>query len=102
MLANKTEYMYGSAKMYNMFLDGLPNYILYDVLKPLTPQTYNTLKERVKTLTQGKAIINGLLKQWGRGGQSGGGTAYQCINNNQCCPFPQNNWRGPQGGQRGG
>ena len=33
----------------------------------------------------------------------GGGTAYQRVNSgNQRCPFPQNNWRGVPGGQRGG
>ena len=63
--------------MYDMFLEGLPTNILYDILKPLTPTTYNTLKERVRSLTQGKAIIDGLLKQQSRGGQSGGGNAYQ-------------------------
>ena len=49
--------------MYNMFLEGLPTNILYDILKPPTPTTYNALKERVRSPAQGKAIINGLLRQ---------------------------------------
>ena len=63
--------------MYDMFLEGLPTYILYNVLKPPTPITYNDLKERAKSLSQGKAIIDGLLRQWSGGGQTGGGNAYQ-------------------------
>ena len=85
-----------------MFLEGLPTGILYDVLKPPTPLTYDSLKDKVRALAQGKAIINGLLRQWNIGTQ-GGGTAYQRVNSgNQRCPFPQNNWRGVSGGQRGG
>ena len=67
------------------------------MLKPPTPMTYEELKDRVWSLAQGKAIIDGLLCQWNVGTQ-GGGDAYQQINNNQQCPFPQNNWRGPPGG----
>ena len=84
-----------------MFLEGLPTNILYDTLKLPTPTTYKALKDRVRALAQGNAIINGLLWQWG-GGTQGGGNAYQQVNNNQWHPFPQNNWRGPLGGQRGG
>ena len=100
-LANKAEYTRGSAELYDMFLEGLPTNILYNILKPPTPTTYNALKDKVQALAQGKAIIDGLLHQWNIGTQ-GGGNAYQRVNNNQRHPLPQNNWRGPPGGQRGG
>ena len=102
-LANRANYTRGSAELYNMFLEGLPTGILYDVLKPPTLLTYDALKDKVQALAQGKAIIDGLLCQRNIGTQ-GGGTAYQQVNNNnsQRHPFPQNNWRGMPGGQRGG
>ena len=101
-LADKAEYTRGSAEVYDMFLEGLPTNILYDVLKPLTLTTYNALKDKVWSLAQGKAIIDGLLHQWNIGTQ-GGGNAYQRVNNNnQQHPPPQNNWRGSFRGQRGG
>ena len=62
-LADKANYTRGSAEMYDMFLEGLPTGILYDVLKPPTPLTYETLKDKVRALAQGKAIIDGLLRQ---------------------------------------
>ena len=94
-LANKAKYTWGSAEMYDMFLEGLPTNILYNILKPPTPTTYDALKERVRSLAQGKAIINEPLRQRDGGG-FGSGYAYQWINNNnQWHPFPQNNWRGP-------
>ena len=46
-LADKANYTRGSAEMYDMFLEGLPTGILYDVLKPPTPLTYETLKDKV-------------------------------------------------------
>ena len=101
-LANKAEYTRGSVELYDMFLEGLPMGILYDVLKPPTPTTYDTLKDKVRALAQGKAIINGLLHQWNIGTQGGGNTYQRVNNNNQRCPPPQGNWRGPSGGQRGG
>ena len=90
-LADKANYTRGSAELYDMFLEGLPTGILYDVLKPLTPLTYDALKDKVRALAQGKAIINGLLHQWNiRTQGGGGGMAYQRVNNNnQRCPFPQ-------------
>ena len=101
-LADKAEYTRGSAELYNMFLEGLPTGILYNILKPPTPTTYDALKDKVWALAQGKAIIDRLLCQWNIGTQ-GGGNTYQRVNsNNQRHPFPQNNWRGPPGGQRGG
>ena len=101
-LANKAGYTRGSAELYNMFLEGLPTNILYDVLKPPTPTTYDMLKDKVRALAQGKAIIDGLLCQLNIRTQ-GGGNTYQRVNsNNQRCPLPQNNWRGSSGGQRGG
>ena len=101
-LANKANYTRGSAELYDMFLEGLPTGILYNVLKPPTPLTYNALKDKVQALAQGKAIIDGLLHQQNIGMQ-GGGMAYQRVNSgNQRCSFPQNNWRGAPGGQRGG
>ena len=62
-LADKAEYTRGSAELYNMFLEGLPMGILYNVLNPPTPTTYNMLKDKVRALAQGKAIIDGLLHQ---------------------------------------
>ena len=101
-LTDKANYTRGSAELYDMFLEGLPTGILYDVLKPPTPLTYDALKDKVQALAQGKAIIDGLLCQWNIGTQ-GGGTVYQRLNNNnQRHPPPQNNWRGTSGGQRGG
>ena len=62
-LADKANYTRGSAELYDMFLEGLPTGILYDVLKPPTPLTYDTLKDKVQAIAQGKAIIDGLLHQ---------------------------------------
>ena len=62
-LADKAKYTRGSAELYDMFLEGLPMSILLDILKPLTPTTYDMLKDIVWALAQGKAIINGLLHQ---------------------------------------
>ena len=76
-LADKASYTRGSAEMYDMFLEGVPTNFLYDSLKPPTPTTYDALKERVKSLAQGKAIIDGLLRQWTGGGGFGRGNAYQ-------------------------
>ena len=101
-LADKANYTRGSAEMYDMFLEGLPTNILYDVLKPPTLLTYEALKDKVRALAQGKAIIDGLLRQRNVGVQ-GGGTAYQRVNNGSLRrPQIQNNWRGASGGQRGG
>ena len=101
-LANKANYTRGSAELYDMFLEGLPTSILYNMLRPPTPLTYDALKDKVWALAQGKAIIDGLLCQRNIGMQ-GGGTAYQRVNSgNQRHSFPQNNWRGAPGGQRGG
>ena len=46
-LTDKAEYTRGSAELYDMFLEGLPMSILLDILKPLTPTTYNMLKDKV-------------------------------------------------------
>ena len=46
-LADKVNYTRGSAEMYDMFLEGLPTGILYDILKPPTPLTYKALKDKV-------------------------------------------------------
>ena len=46
-LANKANYTRGSAELYDMFLEGLPTGILYDILKPPTPLTYDALKDKV-------------------------------------------------------
>ena len=62
-LANRANYTRGSAELYDMFLKGLPTSILYDMLKPPTPLTYDTLKDKVWALAQGKAIIDRLLCQ---------------------------------------
>ena len=78
-LADKANYTRGSAELYDMFLEGLPTGILYNVLKPPTPLTYNALKDKVRALAQGKAIIDGLLHQQNVRTQ-GGGIAYQRVN----------------------
>ena len=62
-LADRANYTRGSAELYDMFLEGLPTGILYDMLKLPTPLTYDALKDKVWALAQGKAIINGLLCQ---------------------------------------
>ena len=91
-LADKAGYTRGSTEMYDMFLKGVPTNFLNNALKPPTPTTYDTLKERIKSLAQGKAIINGLLRQRTGGGGFSGGNAYQWVNSNQQqCPFPQGN-----------
>ena len=46
-LADKANYTRGSAELYDMFLEGLPTGILYDILKPPTPLTYDALKDKV-------------------------------------------------------
>ena len=46
-LANRANYTRGSVELYDMFLEGLPTGILYDVLKPPTPLTYDALKDKV-------------------------------------------------------
>ena len=46
-LADRAEYTKGSAELFNMFLEGLPTSILFDILKPPTPTTYNALKDKV-------------------------------------------------------
>ena len=49
--------------MYNMFLQGLPESIFRDTLKPPIPLNYNEAKERVKLLAQGQVVIEGILKK---------------------------------------
>ena len=46
-LADRANYTRGSAELYDMFLEGLPTGILFDVLKPPTPLTYDALKDKV-------------------------------------------------------
>ena len=46
-LANRANYTRGSVELYDMFLEGLPTGILYDMLKPPTPLTYDALKDKV-------------------------------------------------------
>ena len=46
-LTDKAEYTRGSAELYDMFLEGLPTNILYNVLKPPTLTTYDALKDKV-------------------------------------------------------
>ena len=52
-LARKANYTIGNKETYNIFLQGLPNSLLHDTLKPCIPLNYNEAKERVKLLTQG-------------------------------------------------
>ena len=75
-LARKANYAIGNEETYNMFLQGLPKSLLQDTLKPPIPLNYNEAKERVKLLTQGRAVIEGILKK-----SFTGGTPFQCLNN---------------------
>ena len=74
-LARKVNYITGNEEMYNMFLQGLPESLLQDTLKPPIPLNYNKAKERVKLLSQGRAVIEGILKK-----SFTGGTPFQCLN----------------------
>ena len=69
-----------------MFLQGLPESLLKDTLKPPIPLNYNKAKERVKLLTQGGAVIKGILMK-----SFTGGALLQCLNNQSRQPFFQNN-----------
>ena len=75
-LARRANYATGNEEMYNMFLQGLPETLLHDTLKPPMPLNYNDTKERVKLLAQGQAVIEGILKK-----NFSGGTPFQCLNN---------------------
>ena len=75
-LARKSNYAIRNKETYNMFLQGLPESLLHDTLKPPIPLNYNEAKERVKLLTQGQAVIEGILKK-----SFVGGTPFQCPNN---------------------
>ena len=75
-LARKSNYAIGNKETYNMFLQGLPESLLCDTLKPPIPLNYNEAKERVKLLAQGQAVIEGILKK-----SFAGGTPFQCLNN---------------------
>ena len=75
-LARKANYATGNKETYNMFLQGLPKPLLHNNLKPPMPLNYNDTKERVKLLTQGWAVIEGILKK-----NFSGGTPFQCLNN---------------------
>ena len=87
-LARNANYITGNEETYNMFLQGLPESLLQDTLKPPIPLNYNKAKERVKLLTQGRAVIKGILKK-----SFTGGTLFQCLNNQTRQPFFQNNWQ---------
>ena len=87
-LARKANYATGNEETYNMFLQGLPKPLLRNTLKPPMPLNYNNAKERVKLLTQGQAVIEGILKK-----NFAGGTPFQCLNNQPRQPF-FNNWQG--------
>ena len=52
-LARKVNYITGNEETYNMFLQGLPESLLYNTLKPPMPLNYDDAKERVKLLAQG-------------------------------------------------
>ena len=75
-LARRANYATGNEETYNMFLQGLPRSLLYNTLKPPMPLNYNDMKERVKLLTQGQAVIEGILKK-----SFSGGTPFQHLNN---------------------
>ena len=75
-LARKANYTTGNEETYNMFLQGLPESLLCDTLKPPIPLNYNEAKERVKLLAQGHTVIEGILKK-----SFAGGTPFQHLNN---------------------
>ena len=75
-LARKANYATGNEETYNMFLQRLPESLLQDTLKPPILLNYNEAKERVKLLTQERAVIEGILKK-----SFTGGTLFQCLNN---------------------
>ena len=75
-LARKANYATGNEETYNMFLQGLPESLLHDILKPPIPFNYNEAKDRVKLLAQGQVVIEGILKK-----SFTGGTPFQCLNN---------------------
>ena len=52
-LARKANYAIGNEETYNMFLQGLPEQLLYDTLKPPIPLNYNEAKDKVKLIAQG-------------------------------------------------
>jgi hypothetical protein len=97
-LARKAGYMQGNEETYNMFLRGLPETLLRDILKPPVLQNYQDLKDRGKQLSQGQAVIEGILKR----GQ-GGSNAFQRVNQQPWQPFfsqnNQGNWCSNQGRQ---
>ena len=88
-LARKANYATGNEETYDMFLQGLPETLLQDTLKPPIPLNYNEAKERVKLLAQGRAVIEGILKKI-----FSEGTPFQCLNNQPRWPFFQNSWEG--------
>ena len=87
-LARKANYTTGNEETYNMFLQGLPESLLCNTLKPSIPLNYNEAKERVKLFAQGWAVIKGILKK-----SFTGGTPFQCLNNQPRQPFFQNSWQ---------
>ena len=52
-LARKANYAIGNEETYNMFLQGLPEQLLHDTLKPPIPLNYNEAKDKVKLIAQG-------------------------------------------------
>ena len=87
-LARKANYTTENKETYNMFLQGLPESLLCNTLKPPVPLNYNEAKERVKLLAQGWEVIKGILKK-----SFVGGTPFQHLNNQPRQPFFQNNWQ---------
>ena len=90
-LARKANYAIGNEETYNMFLQGLPEQLLCNTLKPPIPLNYNKAKDKVKLIAQGQAVIEGILKK-----NFSGGTPFQCFNNSnqQRQPFfSNNNWQ---------
>ena len=52
-LARKANYAIGNEETFNMFLQGLPEQLLHDTLKPPIPLNYNEVKDKVKLIPQG-------------------------------------------------
>jgi hypothetical protein len=88
-LARKAGYTLGNEETYNIFLQGIPASLLHDTLKPPIPLNYHDLKEKVKTIAQGKTIIDGILKK-----TLGAQSPFQRFNNPpRPPPFQQRNWQ---------
>jgi len=66
-LACKSRYSTGNAKIYELFLEGLPHDILKDVMALPIPQDYAELKQKAVNIVRSMVLMSNILK--GRGEQ---------------------------------